>query len=136
MNIQTKMLHFQNYQIRLLVIISFILDRYKFVTTVLNKLMSHRRNNARQRRLNGPDLPLGRRNAGRRRINQSLWNQTDNNRRNLIIAAMSNIESLDTGDERRDVMLREVLGNLNSALNALDRYEMGKSLKSTCMIHN
>ena len=92
----------------------------------------NRRNNARQRRGNEADLALDGRNAGRiqRRDNQSYWNQTDNNRRNLIIAAISNVENMNTGDERRDTMLREVLGYLNLALNRLDYYEMGESLMS------
>ena len=96
----------------------------------------NRRYNLRQRRPNGADRPLGHRNAGRiqRRTNQSHWNQTDNNRRNLIIAAISNVESINTGNVRRDAMLRDVLGYLSSALDALDRYEMGKSLKS--LIHS
>ena len=95
----------------------------------------NRRNNTRQRRGNEADLPFGHRNAGRiqRRINQGHWNQTDNNRRNLIIAAMSNVENMNTGDERRDAMLRDVLGYLNLALNRLDRYDMGKS--SVLMSH-
>ena len=92
----------------------------------------NRRNNARQRRGNEADLIFGGRNAGRiqRRVNQSYWNQTDNNRRNLIIAAISNVENMNTGDERRDTMLREVLGYLNLALNRLDYYEMGEFLMS------
>lgn len=84
---------------------------------------------ARQRRLNGNDQPLGRRNAGRiqRRNNQRNWNQTDNFRRNGLMRLISNVENLDTGDVRRDAMLREVNGYIDAALNAIDRYEMNDS---------
>jgi len=83
---------------------------------------------ARQRRLNGNDQPLGRRNPGRiqRRNNQRNWNQTDNFRRNGLMRLISNVEDMDTGDVRRDDMLREVYGHINAALNAIDRYEMSK----------
>ena len=39
---------------------------------------------------------------------------------------ISNVEDMDTGDVRRDDMLREVYGHINAALNAFDRYEMSK----------
>ena len=39
---------------------------------------------------------------------------------------ISNVEDMDTGDVRRDAMLREVNGYIDAALNAIDRYEMSK----------
>ena len=83
----------------------------------------------RQRRLNGHrDQPLGRGNAGRinRRIDQRNWNRTDNYRRNLLMRLLSNVEGMDTGDDRRDAMNRDIYGYVDAALNAINRYEMGK----------
>ena len=87
---------------------------------------------ARQRRPDGnPDQPLGRGNAGRiqRRINHRNWNQIDNYRRNLLMRLLSNVEDMDTGDARRDAMNRDVYGYVDAALNAIDRFEMGKSFE-------
>ena len=89
----------------------------------------------RQRRLNGNrDQPLGRGNGGRihRRIDQRNWNRTDNYRRNLLMRLLSNVEGMDTGDDRRDAMNRDIYGYVDAALNAINRYEIGKFKK---MIH-
>ena len=86
----------------------------------------------RQRRPNGNrDQPLGRGNAGRfqRRINQRNWNKIDNYRRNLLMRLLSNVDNMDTGDARRDAMNRDVFGYVDAALNAINRYEIGKSFE-------
>ena len=39
---------------------------------------------------------------------------------------LSNVEGMDTGDDRRDAMNRDIYGYVDAALNAINRYEMGK----------
>ena len=84
--------------------------------------------NVRQPRLNGNDQPLGRRNNGRIQRRGQFFNRTDMNRRNLLIAVLSNVEDLEIGDERRNNMVREVFRHVDAALNVMDQFEMGELL--------
>ena len=86
--------------------------------------------NTRQQRLNRNDQLLGRNHLGPDpgRIqgrNRSLLNRIDMNRRNLLMAVLSNVD-LETGDEGRDRMNREVTRHAIAALNAINRFEGGK----------
>ena len=86
--------------------------------------------NSHQQRLNGNDQLLGRRNNGQypgriQRRNQGFFNRMDMNRRNLLMAVISNVD-MEAGDERRNIMNREVARHVISALNAIDRFEGGK----------
>ena len=42
---------------------------------------------------------------------------------------LSNVDTMITGDARRDAMNRDVYGYVDAALNAINRYEMGKSFE-------
>ena len=98
-----------------------------FAIFLLQKGMSNR--NTRQQSLNENDQLLGRNNGqhpGRiQRRNQGFFNRMDMNRRNLLMAVLSNVD-METGDERRNSMNREVFRHAIAALNAIDRFEGSK----------
>ena len=98
-----------------------------FAIFLFQKGMNNR--NTRQQRLNRNDQLLGRNHGqdpGRiQRRNRSFLNRIDLNRRNLLMAVLSNVD-LETGDEGRDRMNREVTRHAIAALNAINRFEGGK----------
>ena len=77
-----------------------------------------------RRRINGQ-------NPGRiQSRNQRYFNRVDMNRRNLLIAVLSNVDDLEIGDERRNTMVREVFRHVDAALNVMNQFEMGKLERS------
>ena len=78
---------------------------------------------------------FGRGNSGRINIqmNQRSWNQFNNYRKDLLMRLLSNVDGMDTGDDRRDSMHRIVNERVGAALNAINQYLYGKSSKN--MVH-
>ena len=61
-------------------------------------------------------------------MNRYQPEDNDNHLRNLLIAMLANVESV-TEDARRDEMRRRVFENVSAALNVMNEYDNGKSLK-------